>query len=402
METLDTECRNMHCHQDAILPFVADGRWSEDTMFFVFESDWRLYPPGKEPADVKKRLSERFTRSDLELVGSTKKEIKEFELGRHDKVMCKEIFETCFLRSKGHANRSGHGVLDCWMDIMMMLTLAARNGCGDLVWWSWVPDKQKQRTQPSHGAMFISIVPCAARKILSAMEMKTFAAKPNHWDVVLLQWLRKNQVAVKYSHFLPSMGSYVTHRSGCSPKYDTPEGRPSEFHENYNAFGTRPGEDDRGRAKWFCRLVAKGCAEHKLQVVLPECGRDFINPILWYTFDDTDCEPTATAVSVYQQAQSQHRLCGMDGSGMLEDAPDSSDRMGPFPWSRNSVTNASDYKSDANARSSDVKKAKTDRNLRRVRSGNAFQRMRQWIANPEQAGSGKSVREHESRYERDE
>ena len=42
------------CVEDVGLPFMTDPRWEGDTLFMVFEEDWRLFRAGGEPEFKKK------------------------------------------------------------------------------------------------------------------------------------------------------------------------------------------------------------------------------------------------------------------------------------------------------------------------------------------------------------
>ena len=44
--------------KDAILPFAGDKRWPDDTLFLVFEYDWRLFPDHANVGDIYDRLTE--------------------------------------------------------------------------------------------------------------------------------------------------------------------------------------------------------------------------------------------------------------------------------------------------------------------------------------------------------
>ena len=374
----------MLCQQDAILPFVTDTRWSEDTMFWVFENDWRLWEPGHEPTAVKERLERRFAPAELELDADRKKQDEPAPVDTSPKVTCREVFETCFMRNKGSTDGNGSGVLKCWRDIMMMLTLAHRADCGDLVWLSWAP-KKKSKSQPSHGTTFVSIVPNAARKILSAINDNSFASSPGHWDVLLRDWLKLNQETTKSSHCWPSMGSFVTHRSGCEREHDTDAGRPSEFHENYNASGTRKSEDPLGRDKYIARFQAKGGAEWKLKVTLPEYEKAEMEPIRWWTFDASASEPTATALCLYQPEE-------WPRSGVWDEALPLEEPWSVFePQSSSGHGNAASSSSSwgpfsyPQGKGSKGKGKESKREVRRQRNLNVFKSQRKWTHGETQA-----------------
>jgi hypothetical protein len=371
------------CCQDAILPFASDSRWSDDTVFWVFESDFRFWKPGDEPAAVKDRLERQFSMDELYLDSDRKKPDEPTAVDPMKKVYCREIGDSWFIRCKGSTDVLGGGVLDFVLDIMMMLSLASRVDCGDFFWWSWIPHAKLRRSMPCHGAMFLSLVAPAARKILSAMADNSFG-KPYHWDLVLRDWLQSNQAYIKSGHLWPSMGSFVTHRSACEAMYDIALGRPSEFHGNYNAPGTRTSEDSSKRDKWIARFQAKGGAEWKLKIRLPENRCD---PIYWYSFAKTLCE--STAIEVWRDP-----LLACDNKGVWDDAEPLFDEP---PWatfpprttssSHHAASSSSTpYQSLPPGKGSKKGKSKPSAHqMRRQRTLDFCQNLRRWVDTEEQA-----------------
>ena len=81
-------------------------------MFWVFESDWRLWEPGHEPAAVKERLARNFAIDELEPDGSKKGKDEPTAVDEHKKVTCREVCDTCFLSCQKKAPTcSARG---CW------------------------------------------------------------------------------------------------------------------------------------------------------------------------------------------------------------------------------------------------------------------------------------------------
>ena len=142
-------------------------------------------------------------------------------------------------------------------DLVRVCTQAQRVGRGNLVWLAWEANNER-RTMPSHGSTLIALTAAFAASFLEHLQ----EVAPDHLDLVLLRWLRKDDAFVRErACFLyPACGSYVPHVSGCEKNLGM---RQSSWGRSWIGEGCRcTGRStrylaswvDKGPAQWLCRL----------------------------------------------------------------------------------------------------------------------------------------------------
>ena len=270
--------------QDHLLPLMTDPRFPEDTLFLVFEEDWRLYrAESQAKKDVVCEYLERiyldpqgvavgvqqehaaagghgrwslqnvFTVLDQDASSGPRKPSgaassssggepvapPPFSLGGEPGAPPLQAELPTFYLPRGVTNalKDAHGnfiVSEQLQDIVRLFTFAHRKKAGDLVWVGWCGGSKGYRNVPMHGSQFIGITPYAANYIRNNWDK--FPC--NHFDVVLQRFLddpgRTDEIRASYVY--PSMGSYAEHESGCDPQVGV---RASEWDASYVAEGTR-------------------------------------------------------------------------------------------------------------------------------------------------------------------
>lgn len=277
----------------------------DDTLFLVFEEDWRLHPDGPDTLGLNQATD--VTGTDLDpravllteanavpLGGAAAAQPRAGHRGRsRDRGAsagtaapvtgraqrlpktgaaqpAKEALGSSnfYIPLAGTAAPSAAaGSPSVIEDLVSIVTLASRTGCGDLVWLTWQPG-QEARPKPVNkirsGAMLIALTRDAARAILAAV--LEGAVPEGHWDNKLLAWLQAGGLA-RWSYITPPIGNYRSHVSGCERQYATAP-RPSCWSYGWCVPGTRRREDPMLRDKWLCVMHARAPMEWKVQVDL--------------------------------------------------------------------------------------------------------------------------------------
>jgi hypothetical protein len=239
---------------------MANNMWEPDTLFLLFEEDFRFTSIDIEPqvshkpstlVEVVGDHTTFLTSADAENQGADQAKRVFPGEGRWYELPTKETDHDAFAPSKS--------VLT---DIMKYATLAHRAGCGDLIWMTWQPgnagSNPKRKASPASGSMFIMLTVPGAKVLTDAMASGLLPM--GHFDCSLLHWLRDLQLtSMRCSYLLPPMGNYTAHMSGCE-KVFTGEAsvRPSCWKEKWCCPGTRISEDDQCREKWLCAFTSKG------------------------------------------------------------------------------------------------------------------------------------------------
>ena len=155
-------------------------------------------------------------------------------------------------------------------DVMRIATFAHRNWQGDLIWLTWVPNKQKP-TRIGHGSACLLVTQYGFGKIKDAADRGLLPR--GHLDLVLRDWLLIENEArlARASYVYPPIGSYTEHASECDPElYGGDKTRPSGFESGENpCHGTRLAGDPKGR--WKCLYQWNGPKwGDKLETPFPE------------------------------------------------------------------------------------------------------------------------------------
>lgn len=282
---------------------MVDTRHAPDTLFFVCEEDWRLYPSDERVTSdaVAAAIYEASagTGSRFQTGLNAGGEIPRVRLGRAFNPDSGEPFAPeegsgdgataddagVAPRSEGweeicagfyqRAGKPGRGSdVDSLapsqeiQDLVKICTVAARSDCGNLIWLSWNGRSTRGgRCKPSFGAQMIAVTLKGARKLLMAgarMELP-----PSHWDICLKNWLntpgRAESIGAAYVY--PAIGNYKEHRSGIEKNYV----RPGRWDENWCQAGTRQSDGEGFQHRYLCRWLEKSRGvDWTAKITLPE------------------------------------------------------------------------------------------------------------------------------------
>ncbi len=229
--------------EDVGLPFMTDPRHTDDTLFIVFEQDFRFYEDDDLPVDVWLRLATgptvkwtpRLPDGPAQLASRTPPAgqasssssgaaAPHVKVTRSADIPPREPKWDPALNT-GRAKkalRPQGAVRPCvapeLLDIVLTANLAARDGHGDLIWMGWnCSDENQKVKQPWHigfGSQLICYTPRGARQILALTEKE----KPMHWDLWLKWHLTNNAGSLangdcRASYVYPPLGSFAMHKS---------------------------------------------------------------------------------------------------------------------------------------------------------------------------------------------
>jgi hypothetical protein len=294
-----------YIHQDNALPLMVNNMWEKDTLFLLFEEDFRFDPHDMEPqvAHTEKGLVEVVgDQSTLPMpaaaVGDGEVAAKPPNRGQG------RWYELPRLESDHSAFVSADTKLH---DIMKYATQAHRSRVGDVVWMCWQPggagSKPRRTESPSSGSMFIMMTVNGAQLVKGAMDSGLLPM--GHFDLKLLSWMQNlppNEL--RCSYLLPPMGNYTEHVSGCEKAFAADGSvRRSCWAESWCCQGTRKREDDKHRDKWFCAFTKTG---HALQVSqMPDLDILAVDALQWRTFWDVPGVPRPVANMRCAEVQEQ-------------------------------------------------------------------------------------------------
>ena len=224
--------------QDVLLPYMADPRHADDTLFIVCEEDFRLYERDQPSqadllwADAEPLLrqsqgsassSSGWKREEAPPEALYKEAIRTSWQARNaasaatmrrdtvspspcDPPLQKWPTRTQKPKMEDFENPSEH-----LKDIIRLCTAAHRAGRGSVVWLTWDGDTgKKAEIQPSHGSMMIGV------SWLGANWLKDNWAQVwlGHFDLSL-KWVCENMSEdLQASFVFPSVGHYASHGSG--------------------------------------------------------------------------------------------------------------------------------------------------------------------------------------------
>jgi hypothetical protein len=275
---------------------MVNNMWEKDTLFLLFEEDFRF-----TPTDIEPQVSHQ-PEGLIELVGDHATFLSsadaESQIGAQAKfgIPGKGRWYEMPTKETDHVSfATPNSVLN---DVVRYATLAHRAGCGDLTWMCWQPggagSHPKRICSPASGSMFIMLSVPGAEVLTGAMDGGVFPM--GHFDVKLLDWLRDLQLSsLRCSYLLPPMGNYGAHQSGCEQAFSGEASiRPSCWQEKWCCPGTRISEDVQGREKWLCAFTSKG--QPGWLKKLPNLDGVPCIELEWLSFWDVPGQPRPVAV----------------------------------------------------------------------------------------------------------
>ena len=246
-------------HQDVALPWMTDPRWEPDTLFLVFEEDFRFGPghdmeplPAEEAAAP---LPGAYRPAESAGSAAAKAEAQSALARRLRAVGVR-------YEAPARAPRAMFADISRPLsDIVRYVTAAHRAGRGNVVWLSWQPGHAGHRAaHPSRilfGSTLLAVAKTGAATLRRAMDAGEVAR--GHFDLSLKHWLRRHPAAASACYMWPPMGNYAEHPSGCDPQRFAAT-RPACWAEPWCCPGTRRDEDPKRREKWLCAWTPKGAA----------------------------------------------------------------------------------------------------------------------------------------------
>ena len=226
----------MGASQDIALPYMTDQRHAEDTFFIVAEADHRFYKADCIPPEEWLQVAgqEHYGHDESVAAAALAKEASEAEPSAGSSSSWKT--DTKRKREQSHAEPSagqqrkygaweaGHKhmlprqavdelVTDELRGLVAMANLAARQGCGDFIWYSWNPCKQEgRRRQPGFGAQLVGVTRTGARIFAEEMHKQ----RPAHFDAFIFE-LGMHRMQDNSCYVYPAVGNFDSHESGTTP-----------------------------------------------------------------------------------------------------------------------------------------------------------------------------------------
>ena len=274
--------------QDVVLPLANDRRLPSDTLFLVFEADYRFYPQGEDPdasdtyGDRLEALQEKRkrSRSPNKIRQPTGGQASSSSAGayRPDLGSPQEgkrvVSALHYTPQRGSTDRDdvNDGLSSNVADLLRMATFCHRQQMGHIIWFGWCSASNGTHpswpVQASHGLM---VSKTGALAIAAAMH--TQKVIPGYIDLILLWWLRKDGEAqrVQASYLYPSVGAFGAHPSECDPvKFGADQGgRPDGWVRRGCSKGSRTAEDALGRGKYVVQWSGTGQDGNRERLWLP-------------------------------------------------------------------------------------------------------------------------------------
>ena len=276
------------------MPFVADKRLPEDTLFWIIEEDFRFWPPGRDPDEAD---DYEFEYMNLLLDRSADDDTPEKSLPPSKEAATGEggsslppsrsrrkhrgqqrletYYHTALPRGQTDEDAAkNYGFSRDVCDMMRIATMCHRSDMGDLIWVTYCPNKQ-HTSRIGHGSACILVTKSGMEAVRQAAKGSNLLQR-GHIDLVLQAWLRCPGEAAKARacYLYPPIGSYTEHASGCDPKnFGGDKTRPSGFDSGENpCHGTREEGDPKHRTKymlqwhavWARRVWKQFAQEHML------------------------------------------------------------------------------------------------------------------------------------------
>ena len=208
-----------------LLPYMLEPSHPDDILFLVAEEDFRFYK--KDCAAEAKPVSEPSAS------GRASGSSGAAPSGGEPSAPCEGFVQFELDESLGGAPYKD-GYSNELLDLVALCNAAHRQECGDFVWLSWCRDTGRRKKQrPGHGTTLVAVnKPGAAWMAAKCYEVNVEKGRRQHWDVFLLEKILQDEGRSLKSCFVsPSVGSFVTHKSGCEMGPGTIGGvRESDWH----------------------------------------------------------------------------------------------------------------------------------------------------------------------------
>ena len=266
------------------MPYMADERHADDTLFIVAEEDWRIYEKdchgagGREnlelTAEATAAMEDYEATSIPELYAqryapqATEQEGEELTAspGASSAAIAPGHYRAVTKPSRGDFEHMAEELLD----LVKLATAAQRVGKGGLIWTCWNAAMSKRKEAPSYGSTMICVSAWAAR-LMKRNFTRWFAC--THFDVALRDALQSNEEVrnqLQACFVFPCIGHFEAHESGIISGV-----RDTFWHAGqWCQEGTRkkPGTDQVHRS--LREFQSKGICPTVCTVVLPDTQND--------------------------------------------------------------------------------------------------------------------------------
>ena len=318
----------MLCRQDVLLELCTDPRFDEDTLFIIFEEDFRFTPDVGDPAWTHKgrtdtsatMLSSIFgpspppadeaassSSAPAEAASSSAAPSSPNSMPRAKKA--EPPVHPNFWNRKEKAAEGDYVVQnkasrDDWeqpsmflRDLVAYATLAHRKKRGDFMFMGWQPhgagDSSKNIDRMRSGLMLSMVSQQGFLHLETQWQQAPQLSAVGHVDLKLKNFWSL-PVNSQVSYIIPPIGGYTSHLSECAKEFYT-KVRPSIWMEDFACPGTRRSHDwnAKPREKWLATFTVNGLLAWvcRVDVAVPD------EKVWWYSCDKRvdlgPAEPTA-------------------------------------------------------------------------------------------------------------
>ena len=226
--------------QEVAFPYMLDERHPQDSVFFFFESDFRFWKrddigvetwlplcmgqrlqapagaasssSGAAPAQASGGAASSWLAAGSSSAGGAVRPPAPEPMHSQTNWQFRQT-----TMSHKHVGQRPSEVSQELAEMVLTMNLAARSGCGDVVWFSWnAADpgyKPKRAWHPNHGSQCIGFTTKAARLILQEMKKE----KPQLFDLWLLNKLKWKEdllaTSMGSAYVYPPIGGYSAHET---------------------------------------------------------------------------------------------------------------------------------------------------------------------------------------------
>ena len=265
--------------EDVFLPYMCDERHPADLVVFFFEHDVRFYErddlPIREWLPLVAGEAVEQERATMEVIpeGSEPRAKGPRTDAGASRPAASQRFGSA--QRPRNSRRPESVASQELMDLVTIMNVAGRRGCGDIVWLGWNagqpsapadPKKDKASSKLAYGSQAIAWTPAGARRILGLI----MHARSQHFD----GWLKgvicsDEDLRLRSSYVVPAIGGF----SGQHQSLNMQAGasRPASWGRKWTREGTNDVNCriDDVEPRWLAHLRSKGGAEWLQKLELP-------------------------------------------------------------------------------------------------------------------------------------
>lgn len=349
--------------QDALVPFCNDERLPRDTLFLLFEEDFRFEQPSEEFKN--KHMYEESRKKLPKEVDQENKSLPQDSFPPPEQRRPQaSVFE---VSRKMPGEIWGQHISTYLEDVVSLANQAARKQHGNFIWAGWVPggpgSNPPHKTAVGFGSHFLMVSKEGMEILSEEFSRHEDLAHPGHIDICLKKFFISTWKDYKACYVWPAIGNYTAHVSGCSEQY-LEATRPNGWADSWTRQGTRKDHDLQNRESWLCGWTAKGNTAW-LEKVVPE---DHSQP--WTTYWAGKGEPPSE-MSV--QALASLEPTGGEANASASGEPNASASDAALDVEFEQIGSAS--------------QSLTKRAKRRLRAARVGMKLRNWVRKPDEAST---------------